>query len=287
MTAESNPPPAPVRTYEPDRFWNERLNKDFSLAGVGHASVGLQFNRWAYRLRRAVLLRALRRVGIGIAGKAILELGFGTGFYLDLWRSLAAAQVTAFDITDVAVTAARARFPANWRFERADIGQPLPVAPASFDLVTALDVLFHLVEDSAWNGALDNLAGALKPGGFALIFDKCQSQESARGHVRRRTLDAYVEALKARGLEVVHVSPLFVFMNSPTDLQGLGKVFYKTCWSLTKLPYKLGRKIGLGEPLGWLTGVSLYVPELLATRLLKLGPSTKILIARKGLGARG
>jgi SAM-dependent methyltransferase len=281
MTAEPNPPSTPVQAYEPDRFWNERLNKDFSLAGVGHASVGLQFNRWAYRLRRAVLLRTLRRVGLEIAGKSILELGFGTGFYLDLWQRLSAAHVTAFDITDVAVNAARARFPASWRFERADIGQPLPVTPASFDVVTAFDVLFHLVEEPAWNGALDNLAGALKPGGTALIFDKCQSEESARGHVRRRTLDAYVAALKARGLEVVCVCPLFVFMNSPTDLRGLGKVFYKTCWSLTKLPYKLGRKIGLGEPLGWLTGASAYLPELLATRLLKLGPSTKILVARK------
>src|SRR5580765_91297 len=95
VPAESTPSGGKERPkYENDRYWNQRLEKDFSLAGVGHAGVGLSFNRWAYRVRRAVLLRTLRQSGIAINGAHILELGFGTGFYLDLWHSLGAAHVT-------------------------------------------------------------------------------------------------------------------------------------------------------------------------------------------------
>ncbi len=269
--------------YENDRYWNQRLEKDFSLSGVGHAGVGLAFNRWAYKLRRAVLLRTLRTSNISIQGARILELGFGTGFYLDLWRALNAAHVTGFDITDIAVKAARERFPANWNFDKADIAKPLPggVADGSFDLATAFDVLFHLVDDAGWNGALNNIAAALKPGGHTIIFDKCQSVENAVGHVRRRTLETYTTALKARGFEIISVRPLFVLMNSPTDLSGVSKLAFKTSWSLTKMPFKIGKHIGLGEILGGAMGATMYGPELLLTRLFPRGPSTKILVARK------
>ena len=284
MASAERPSDADSRPkYENDRYWNQRLEKDFSLSGVGHAGVGLAFNRWAYRLRRAVLLRTLRDSGIRIQNSRILELGFGTGFYLDLWRSQDAAHVTGFDITDISVKAARERFSADWSFQKADIRQPLPLGDAkgSFDLATAFDVLFHLVDEAGWNGALDNIAAALKPGGFTIIFDKCQSVENAVGHVRRRTLETYTTALKARGFEIVSVRPLFVTMNSPTDLSGVKKFLFKTSWSLTKLPYKIGRKIGLGEPLGGAMGAMMYLPELMWTRLLPSGPSTKILVARK------
>lgn len=251
---------------------------------MGRAGIGLAFNRWAYRVRRRVLQRVLRLQRIEIAGARILELGFGTGFYLDLWRQLHAAHVTGFDIADAAVRDARERFAEpGWRFERGDIGAPLPfgVEAGSFDLATAFDVLFHLVEEPGWNGALDNLAAALKPGGRLVIFDKFQRAESAVGHVKRRTRAAYEQALAERGFEVLAVKPLFFFMNSPTDYSGVSKLAFKTAWSLVRLPYKLGRPVGLGEAFGAATGAALYGPELLLGRLFSSGPSTKVLVARK------
>jgi SAM-dependent methyltransferase len=187
----------------------------------------------------------------------------------------------------IGVQAARERFAGSatsrWRFARADIGAPLEMGNAerACDLATAFDVLFHLVEDQNWNGALDNIARAVKPGGCAVIFDKYQSVENAIGHVRRRTLDAYREALIARGFEIVTVRPIFFLMNSPTDLSGLSKFVFKTAWSLTRLPYKIGRVVGLGEVFGAISGACLYWPELLLGRIFSNGPSTKILVARK------
>ncbi|MCY3022642.1 MAG: hypothetical protein NTW87_26980, partial [Planctomycetota bacterium] len=61
----------------------------------------------------------------------------------------------------------------------------------------------------------------------------------------------------------------------------LGKLAFKTSWSLTKLPYKLGKHIGLGEILGGAMGAGLYLPELLLGRAFSTGPSTKLLLARK------
>jgi SAM-dependent methyltransferase len=284
MSATTDNAASQKPAYDNDKYWNQRLEREFNLAGVGHAGVGLAFNRWAYKVRRTVLLRAIKDHGIQIKGAKILELGFGTGFYLDLWREQGVAKVNGFDITDIAVKAAQERFAGlNWSFQRADIGTPLPIGDdaGKCDFATAFDVLFHLVEDKNWNGALDNIAAAVKPGGHAFIFDKYQSIENSISHVRRRTLETYSKALTARGFEVVEVRPIFFVMNSPTDLSGLGKFLFKTNWSLVKMPYKIGKHIGLGEILGGAMGACLYYPELTLNKMFKSGPSTKLLIARK------
>ncbi len=277
-----NPTAKPV--YDNDRYWNQRLEREFNLAGVGHAGVGEAFNHWAYRVRRQVLLRTLREHKIQIEGARLLELAFGTGYYLDLWRQQKVARVRGFDITDIAVKNAQERFKdLPWQFSKADIGQPLPLNEdaGTCDLATAFDVLFHLVEEQNWNGALDNITAALRPGGHAVIFDKYQQVENAISHVRRRTLEQYREALTKRGFEIVAIRPIFFFMNSPTDLSGVSKFAWKSSWSLTKMPYKLGKHIGLGEILGNVMGAGLYFPELAMNSLFRGGPSTKLLLARK------
>jgi SAM-dependent methyltransferase len=275
--------PAPDKpVYENDGYWNARLEKEFSLAGVGHTSVGLAFNRRAYEIRKRVLRRAMREHQIEPKGARIVELAFGTGFYLDLWRELEAEKVFGVDIAEVAVQAARQRY-AGWRFERADIGRPLPLDDfkGACRLATAFDVLFHLVEDPAWNGALDNLTQALAPGGWLLISDKFQREQSAVSHVKRRTLRAYEEALAARGFEIASIRPIFFFMNSPSGQTGVSKFFFRSMWSFAKTPYKLGRKVGVGEPGGALSSALLFYPELFLGKISTSGPSTKLLIARK------
>jgi len=282
--AEGHQARAEAKEYEPDSYWNARLERDFSLSGVGHSGVGLRFNAWAYRVRRRVLLRVLREHGVELRDATVLELGFGTGYYLDLWRRAGVARVLGFDIAGVAVSEARKRFAdTGWRFEQADIGRPLPPAEpaANCTLATAFDVLFHLVDDAAWSGALDNLSRSLAPGGHLVIFDKFQRRESARSHVKRRALAAYREALAARGLEVLAVRPIFFLMNSPTDLEGVAKPFVRLLWSLVRLPYKAGRVVGAGEALGGAMGALCYWPEVALGRCCAGGPSTKVLLARK------
>jgi len=68
MTAAAHEAAPEKPAYENDRYWTQRLEREFTLAGVGHAGVGLAFNRWAYRVRRKVLLRALEAHGVAVAG---------------------------------------------------------------------------------------------------------------------------------------------------------------------------------------------------------------------------
>lgn len=77
------------------------------------------------------------------------------------------AHVTAVDIDEAAVQACRAARPARYR-NRVEFGTSYfaDLEPASFDLITALDVLEHIVDD---RGAARDLWRALKPGGTLLV----------------------------------------------------------------------------------------------------------------------
>ena len=70
-----------IVTQDPKAFWSGRLEKDFSLSGVGYIGLGIRFNQALYAQRERVLLRVLRRDGISVRGATIVEYGPGTGFH--------------------------------------------------------------------------------------------------------------------------------------------------------------------------------------------------------------
>ena len=99
------------------------------------------------------------------AGRAVLDLGCGSG--LPVARDLAAAgyRVTGADISDVQIRRARELVP-EAEFVRADV-TAIDLAPASFDAVVCLYVLIHLpLEDQP--PLLSRIASWLRPGGLLL-----------------------------------------------------------------------------------------------------------------------
>ncbi len=106
-------------TFEPERYWSERLEQTYSLAGVGWLGLGEPFNRWMYAVRRRVFRRTIR-ASVDLEGARVLDVGSGTGFYVGLWRELGVADITGSDLTGVAVERLRYLFP-EVRFEQLDI----------------------------------------------------------------------------------------------------------------------------------------------------------------------
>ncbi len=85
----------------------------------------------------------------------MLDVGSGTGFYVGLWREAGAASIRGSDVSPTAVARLRTRaFPAIRidRFDLSGAAEDLPDGP--FDLVSAFDVLFHLIDDAAYGRAL-------------------------------------------------------------------------------------------------------------------------------------
>jgi len=144
--------------YDPKTYWETRLKDGPALNTVGYLGLGLAYNKWLYRMRKKVLERALRRFPIVSEKTSLLEVAPGSGFYLPIWSSHGVRDLTAADITQAVVIHLRPLWP-DFKFLEADIGAATPPVHRQFDVVTAFDVLFHIVDEQSWRNAVNNLCG--------------------------------------------------------------------------------------------------------------------------------
>ena len=204
-----------ARPSDPDfdarKFWQETLSSQFDLRGTGHPGLSERYNRRCYDLRRVVLDQVLVAHRVPVAGREVLDAGCGSGFFVQHYLDRG-ARVTGVDLTDVSVERLSQRFP-EAKFEVGDLAQWRPTR--TYDLVSCFDVLFHIVDDEAWERALTNLADAVAPGGYFVFtehfYDKDPDVQAA--HNRSRGRGVYETALIARGLALLDERPTHHLMN--------------------------------------------------------------------------
>jgi 2-polyprenyl-3-methyl-5-hydroxy-6-metoxy-1,4-benzoquinol methylase len=260
--------------FKTDQYWEQRLRDHYSLEGVGYLRLGRRFNEWMYRIRGEVFDRVVGELGIG-AGAVVADVGAGTGFYVERWLRLGAA-VTGIDLTEVAVGHLRTRFPGA-TFVQANIGEPLEGALGAgagrFDVVSAFDVLFHIVDDQQFARALANIAALLKPGGLFLWSDNFVHRPTIRvTHQVSRSLPEITAALTKAGFTIDRRVPMFVLMNYPADTNSK---LAQWAWTALMAPAMVSDRLG-----GWL-GAALYPIERRLLGRVKESASTELMVCRR------
>lgn len=254
-------------------YWEQRLGGQYDLTGVGRRNFGIHFNRWAYRARRRAFSRAIRSLEVDPASCDVLDIGAGTGFYIDAWQALGAVSPTGIDVTDVAVAGLRDRYPES-RFHRIDVTGDLgELAGRRFDLISCMDVLFHIVDDVLYRHALHNVFSLLKPGGAFVFSEGFVHGETRRAeHVVHRSSSDIEDHLSHAGFELVRRRPFLVMMNDPIEPD---RRFLRWFWR------RLERIVRRHPIAGSLAGCGLYPLEVVLARLLTTSPSTEIMVCRR------
>jgi len=263
-------------TYEAGSFWEARLAAQFDLAGVGFRRIGKPFNRALYRQREIVFDRVVKHLPIEPASADVVELGPGTGFYVELWERRGVRSLTGLDITQVATDELTKRFPA-YAFRSADITERWPLADASADVITAFDVLFHIVDDARYEAAIAEAARVARPGAALLISDLFPHRARFGGfHQVSRTLDEVTGLLDGAGFDLVRRVPVFVTMHPAFDAPGPLIGLATRWWSWVEATLVANPKRG------WRLGQLLGTIDRVLTRVMpRGGPSTEILVARR------
>jgi SAM-dependent methyltransferase len=196
-------------SYDPKAFWEQRLGEHFDLVGTGETGLSLAYNRACYALRSLQLERALRQAHLDVAGKRVLDVGCGTGFFTDFYLRRG-AEVTGLDITTASVERLRRRFPQS-RFILGDVSDsPLD---AQYDVIHAFDVLYHITDPLRWERAVRHLAAAVAPGGAFVFTDVFDSGAAEASHNVSRPLATYRSLLESQGLAVRPMVPTHVLLN--------------------------------------------------------------------------
>ena len=263
-----------VAVVDPREYWETRLTEHWDLHGVGFAGYGLRYNQSLYRVRRRVFLSHVRALNLDLCRSTILDVGSGTGFYVAIWRSLGVQSITASDLTTVAVERLKTVYP-DVASVQLDIGASVQAQgfAGTFDVVTAFDVLFHIIDDLRFRTAIFNVSSLCRSGGYFLFSDNFLHGRTVRTpHQVHRSLEDVTAVLEEAGLRVVKRAPMFFLMNALVDTQGAWPLLF---WRAFMVPVRAVPLLGAAY------GALLYPLEVCLTALCKESPTTEIMVCQK------
>jgi SAM-dependent methyltransferase len=262
-----------MNLFEPKTYWETRLANTIGMQGVGYSSLGQRYNEWLYKVRRNIFVRETELLPLNWMEANVLDVGSGTGFYVQLWQEIGVLSITGSDLTDVSVAHLRQKFPGK-EFLRLDIGAPIAnLGGRTFNAISALDVLFHIVDDERYEAAIANIHAMLRPGGWFIFSDNLLHSSADRTiHQVSRSLEDVTSILTQVGFRIMRRRPMFVLMNYPVDTRSRT---LKLLWRAFTFPAVKS------ELLGGLLGATVYPFESALTRLLREGPSTELMVCQK------
>jgi SAM-dependent methyltransferase len=164
--------------------------------GVYQVEAQVEAAHWWFRGRRRILRRLLARALPSSPGLRALDVGCGTGANAAVLTTVT-RMLIGLDRSPHALHQGRPQHRHYGAVVAAEV-ERLPFASASFDLVTALDVLEHLDDDAA---ALRELLRVLAPGGLLVVFVPAHAwlwgPQDELSHHRRRYTAASLRRLVA------------------------------------------------------------------------------------------
>ena len=265
-----------MSSFDPHQYWNDRLRDEFTLDGVGWLGMSESFNRWMYRVRRRVFISEMRRTLGRRRDISVLDVGSGTGMYVELWQALGVKGIVASDFSEVAVGNLRSRQPQVpvVQFDVTAPTLPPELSERTFDVVSAMDMLFHIVDDDAYQRAIENLVGLLKPGGLLVFTENFLRDRTDRAKHQVSRSAAQIDALvSAAGGSPVRCRPTFLLMNTPVDSDSR---LLHLWWDQLSVMAHRGPRIA-----NW-AGALIFPIELAGLMVVRRGgPSTKLAIWRK------
>jgi SAM-dependent methyltransferase len=256
-------------------YWNQRLCRHWGPEGAGSVVYGRQFNLWRYRIRAKVFRRLVRLMGLQPDRLSALDVGCGTGFYLGQWQALGVKHLVGLDISDWAVKQLVHVYPAIALYRTDISAEDSILQDETFDVISAMDILVHIVDDAAYLNALQNIHHALKAGGYLICSDSFfhGNNKQFEDYWRGRSLSFVTSAMHNSGFEIVSRMPMSVLMAAPTDTRR--RELNERVWEKMMTPVRHS------EWVGFLAGMLIYPFELLLVSILKESPAIEIMVCQR------
>ena len=127
---------------------------------------------------------------------SVLDIGAGTGHWIDFYRNnFKLKRIVAIDFCNLPLKRLQQRI-ADPIFEAHcwDIAEPVPadLQPSCFDIINAIGVMFHIVDDNRWRSSMRNLSHLLAPCGMMIVGGDFGPETTERGVMRKnRSLESW------------------------------------------------------------------------------------------------
>ena len=137
-----------------DKVWHKEAETDGDLLNREWPAY---WTRYHYNLVENGILEVLHERELAAhSNLQVLDVGCGTGHWIEFYlKTLAAKQVVGVDFSQIAVDRLTKMFTENVKVCRWDVTQQIPdgIESSSFDVINAIGILFHVVDDQNWQTA--------------------------------------------------------------------------------------------------------------------------------------
>jgi len=184
-----------MQNFDQSKYWVDRhKNLVGDPRSVGNLGASVEDNH----LGEQQLIELIARLASRLEAGRVLDLGCGYGriaapFIDNGWR------YTGVDVSPDALEQARDSHP-DAEFLEKDLLEWKP--KQEFDLVLALYVLVHFVDDKQWAKFAQHAFNAVAPGGLMIIADHFPAERQSAPHYVARPIAEYDSLLAPAGLEL-------------------------------------------------------------------------------------
>jgi Methyltransferase domain len=217
------------QAYAADTWWDQEFftsglsdrqtiapEKNVLTAAYHYASVELH------------TLRYLCRNRADLRSASICDLGSGSGHWIDFYLSLGASRCDGLDVSRKAVEFLEQKYPRDDRvsIHHGRIHEVLARLSHRYDLVNAIGIMFHLVDDEEWRLTIHQVAGSLEPGGLFVVgghfgwLDNLNVQFDSKNRVNKRLRSAWRwrRCLKDAGFGRIQIQRNRAYLGIPDSL---------------------------------------------------------------------
>lgn len=211
--------------YEASSWWDESF---FTQGLSDRQTISAKQNEvtaaYHYASIELLILRQLRQTRFELEGKTVCDIGAGAGHWLDFYRARGATRCTGIDVSERSVEFLRNKYAGQdgVTIHHGKAGDVLGKLPEPVDVVNAIGVMFHIVDDQEWESTIRSIGTALKPGGLFIAGGEfgwldginVHFDQQRRVNKRLRSLAHWKRSLRAAGFAsvAVHRNHAYLFI---------------------------------------------------------------------------
>jgi SAM-dependent methyltransferase len=208
----------------PEAFFNAYHEKYTNENDLINPNWKLYQTKYHYNMVENGILDLLKlNFGEDILDKSILDVGAGTGHWIDFYNTyLNPLHIKGVDFSYIVVSRLFNKYKDNLNItiNQLDISKKEDSFVDYFDIINAVGVMFHLIDDIAWGSAVSNLCSYLKKDGVAIIGGDFGDYTHTISHHRKvRSLNVWRDVLAYNDCTIIDTKIFKQFDKDSRDLR--------------------------------------------------------------------
>ena len=195
---------------DPGSFFNDVIHSDAeNETQLINQCWPLFWSKYHYNLVENGIMEIIMKYNLSATGSAILDIGSGTGHWIDFYRSyFDPSCIWSIDFASGPLEKLKQKYENVVSFLHWDISAAIPdiISAERFDIINAIGIIFHIVDDIKWEKAIENLSALLSDKGVLIIGGDFGPTTLERGIMRKtHSLDEWEKLVQTLGLKIIEV----------------------------------------------------------------------------------